>query len=533
MPTLFISAEMSLSLDREYAFTVVRYNHFWVTPFKMVISTSDRFYHREQQLADLNQLTSRPGPAMVLVYGRRRVGKSSLIRRWSEQTKLPHFYWESPRGNGDFVLSHFMKELYEWSGAAVVEDKPPARGWADALRALRRIIGNRRVVVTLDEFPWAVNSNAALPSLLKTAWDNLFADSQIILLISGSHISALEKMLESDSPLYGRLTGKLFVPPFELAELDVFLPRSSLEKRLAAYSIVGGVPDYLIRWTDTVDLMTNIKAVFLSNLSPYRNEHQVIISDVLRRESDDYETILNVVGSGKHDPADIAAYSAVPANRAANVLKILTEVRLVERRIRASVPVDRHDDARYGRYFLADPFLQFYYRFVAANRSKIALGLEDELKRIFIEQLRGYVGLAFERLCQRWVLAQAQAGNLPVSPEYIGSDWSGSDYQADVVAVNWRERQVLVGEAKWTDSAADRAVFVHLDEVAAKVVERMRLALPKPKRLQPWQIYKFVFSRRGATSGLVSEVKGRADVRLLTFAQVAEDLTARPVRELR
>ena len=78
------------------------------------------------------------------------------------------------------------------------------------------------------------------------------------------------------------------------------------------------------------------------------------------------------------------------------------KLRLIERKIRASVPVDRHEDARHARYFLSDPFLQFYYRFVASNRSKIALGLADELKRIFVEQLRGYVGLAFEQLCRRW-----------------------------------------------------------------------------------------------------------------------------------
>jgi AAA+ ATPase superfamily predicted ATPase len=361
----------------------------------------------------------------------------------------------------------------------------------------------------------------------------VFVDSQIVLFISGSHISAMERLLLSDAPLFGRMTGKLYVPPFEFAEMGDFVPRYSLEKRLAVYSILGGIPDYLQRWDDSAGLMANITDIFLSNLSPYRNEHMVLVSDVLRRDSPDYETVLNVIGSGKHDSADISAYSAIPTNRAANVLKALTELRLVERRIRASVPIEKHEDARHARYFLADPFLQFYYRFVAPNRSKIALGLAQELATVFEGQLRGYVGLAFEALCRRWMLAQAQAGALPFSPEFIGSDWSGPDYQADVVAINWRERQLLVAEAKWTDEAADTAVLTKLTRVTELVVERLRAASPKDRRDLPWQIQRVVFSRHGGTSGLRAAIKTQSAVRLVSFTQVAHDLKATPVKPLR
>gem|GEM_PF-177184 len=489
------------------------------------------FIHREQELSDLDYLTRHTAePALILVYGRRRVGKSTLLRRWAKRSALPTFYWESPYGNANFVLTQFMSELYRWAGEPVVEARPPAHDWLNAFRALRRIIGDRRVVVILDEFPWAVESNDALPSLLKNAWDNVFADSKVILFILGSHISAMERLLLSDAPLFGRMTGKLYVRPFSFDEIGDFVPRYSLEKRLAAYSIVGGIPDYLQRWDDSADLMTNINDIFLSDLSPYRNEQLVLISDVLRRDSPDYVTVLNVIGSGKHDPAEISASSAIPTSRTANVLKTLVEVRLVERRIRASVPVDKHEDARHARYFLADPFLQFYYRFVASNRSRIALGRDEELRRIFAEQLRGYVGLAFEQLCRAWTLAQAQAGTLPVSPDYIGSDWVGQRYQADVVAVNWQDRAVLVGEAKWTERAVDKAVLTELEVVAAQVVERLQAALPSKDRERPWQTHLVIFARRGATPPLRAALaeggrsRGQHNAQLVTFATLVRDL---------
>jgi uncharacterized protein len=500
----------------------------------MVILAQQTFFHREQEIADLTRLTRREDrPALVLVYGRRRVGKSTLLREWARRSGFPTFYWESPRGNADFVLNSFMTELYTWAGEPVIESRSSVASWADAFRALRRVIGARRVAVILDEFPWAIESQRALPSQLKTAWDTVFADSRILMFISGSHISAMEQLLLSDAPLFGRMTGKLHVPPFEFAETDSFLRRYTLEKRLAVYSILGGVPDYLQRWDDRVGLMPNISEIFLSNLSPYRNEHLVLVSDVLRRDSPDYETVLNVVGSGKSDSADIAAFSAVPTNRTANVLRTLTELRLIERRIRASVPVDKHQDARHARYFLVDPFLQFYYRFVAPNRSKIALGLEEALTRIFAEQLRGYVGLAFEHLCRRWLLAQAQAGTLELAPDYIGSDWSGAQYQADAVAVNWRERQLLVGEAKWTDSKVDRAVLAQLDTTTGAVLEKIRLAVAKDKRALPWRTTGVIFSRHGASAGLKATLATRPDIRVVTFEQVAGDLAQRPVRPLR
>src|SRR5439155_23367027 len=138
-----------------------------------------------------------------------------------------------------------------------------------------------------------------------------------------------------DAPLFGRMTGKLYVRPFSFAEIAPFVPRYSLEKRLAVYSILGGIPDYLRRWDDQADLMTNIKEIFLSDTSSFRNEHNVLISYVLRRDSPDYEAVLASVGRGLHDLDAIATDSVLSSGRAASVLGILTESRLVERRIRA------------------------------------------------------------------------------------------------------------------------------------------------------------------------------------------------------
>ncbi len=499
------------------------------------------FVHREQEIADLNRLTRPDGPALILVYGRRRVGKTSLLRHWAGLTGLPAFYWESPRSTADNVRTSLVRELWAWSRPGPGAPSPRYDNWDDVFQTLRQEIGDRPALVILDEFPWAVEADAALPSHLKKAWDHLFPGSQIKLLFSGSHISAMEKLLLSDAPLFGRMTGKLLVRPFPFVQIQPFVPRYSPEKRLAVYAILGGIPDYLRRWDDRADLLANIREIFLSELSPYRNESEVLISDVLRRDSPDYEAVLGAVGRGQHAMEDICTGAMLPGHRAAHVLGSLVEVRLVERRIRASIPLSQHGRARHARYHLADPFLQFYYRFVAPNRSQIAQGLYERIEQQFREQLRAFVGAAFEELCRTWTLVQARNGGLPFAPDFVGSDW-GPQHQADVAAVNWSERRVLVGEAKWTDQPVDHGEWRTFLARAEKVVGRLRAADPARKARQPaplgpgepapWERHLLLFTRHGATPAVEAAASGAA-ARVITFAEIVHDLERLPDKPIR
>ena len=517
------------------------------------MAASNIFLHREQELADLNHITRRERPCLVIVYGRRRVGKSTLIRHWATQTGLPFFYWESPRQNDDKVRASLTRELLLWAGesAAVASDRSVSGDWASVFRLMRRVIGTRPTIVAIDEFPWAVEANDGLPSLLKTAWDGVLADTQLKLLIAGSHISAMEKLLHSDAALFGRFEGKLAVHPFPFPKIAPFVPHYTLEKRLAVYAILGGVPDYLRRWDDRADLMRNIRDIFLSDLSPFRNEHQILISDVLRRDSPDYESVLSAVGRGEHELEAITLESSVGSTaRASGVLSTLEEIRLVEKRIRASVKPEDQADARYARYHLADPFLQFYYRFVEPNRSRIVLGLYDEIEPIFREQLRGFVGYAFEALCRQWTLVKARNAELPFSPEFIGSDW-GSSYQADVVAINWTQREVFIGEAKWAEDDMDHQRWRDFEHSVNGVMNRLhaidareeskakRLAETRSKHAHrdgtsrpAWKCHLAIFVRRGVTAA-VKDAARTVKAQVIPFKDVVADLERLPEKPIR
>ncbi len=484
---------------------------------------------RTRELDLLHRLVQRDEAAFVLVYGRRRVGKTRLLQEWAKATGLPTFYWESPRSTADNVRSSLAREFGRWLHGEGGPRAPRYDDWSDLLRAIHQQVTQRPTLLIFDEFPWAVEADTALPSYLKTAWDQLFAHTRVKLFLTGSHISAMEKLLESDAPLFGRLTRKLHVRPLPYSQIAPFIPHYNPEKRLAVFAIVGGIPDYLRAWDDRADLLTNIRDIFISEDSPYRNETQLLISDVLRRDSPDYEAVLDAIGRGFHDHDGIATDTVLSSARTAHILEMLVDVRLVEHRIRASVPPKQHEIARHARYFLGDPFLRFFYRFIRPNRSLIAQGIYTELEHEFQSQMRSFVGSTFEELCRSWTLVQARHGLLPFSPDFVGSDW-GSQHQADVVTVNWREHQVLVGEAKWEVEGFDQAAWRKFLGRVEHVVARLRTADPARKPRQeppPWTQHLILFCRRNVTPPVRAAAK-EAGARLITFNEIVKDLERLP-----
>lgn len=485
---------------------------------------------RARELKILHSLTRQAGPALVLVYGRRRVGKTTLLQIWARESKLPTFYWEAPRSTAANVRSSLAREFERWQHAGRPgAGAPRFDDWLDLFRHIRQQLGNQKCNLIFDEFPWAVEADTALPSYVKAVWDREFADSRVRLFLTGSHISAMEKLLESDAPLFGRLTGKLLVRPLSLAKIKPFVPAYDPEQRLTVYGIVGGIPDYLKAWDDQANLRANIQEIFISEQSPYRSERSVLISDVLRRDSPDYEAVLEAVGQGKHDLETISLEAGLAGHRAAEVLGVLGDVRLVERRLRASVPPRQQANARYGRYFLSDPFLRFFYRFIQPNRTAIAQGVWEAVDRALDEQLPGFLGETFEELCRAWTLVQARNKGLPFAPDFVGSDW-GARHQADVVAVNWREHQVYIGEAKWHVEDFDHQEWRRTVERAEHVITRLKSADParNPRQEAPdWTRHLVVFTRRGVSPAVRAAVRA-ANAQIITYADILRDLEKLP-----
>jgi AAA+ ATPase superfamily predicted ATPase len=244
-------------------------------------------------------------------------------------------------------------------------------------------------------------------------------------------------------------------------------------------------------WSDHYTLRENLERTVLRRTGLFRTEPLVLIGDLVR-EPRNYAALIRAIAADRHIPDEIAKSGAIPASNVHKYLARLVELQLVERRLPATVPLKQRTTQ--SRYYLRDPFLRFYYRFLEPSQDLIELELKDALWQAISEQLRAFIGVtAFEDLCREWTLAQARAGRLPFVPQAVSGHW-GPNVQVDVVAVSWRDQAVLLGECKWGLEAVPRSVVTELIQDKTP-----RLLAELPENGEGWQVYYAFFTRVGLT----------------------------------
>jgi len=471
-----------------------------------------RFVDRQREFRELDEILEERGAHFIVVYGRRRVGKTTLLLHWVQHTNLPSLYWVARRETAEASRLSMARALWRWAYPDTPDQEPPHfDSWSALFIQMARMIGEQPVVVILDEFPYAVESDPALPSHLQAVWDHHLKDRSLTLILAGSHIGMMVDLLQYQAPLYGRVTAQLPVDPLPYATLADFFPRYSTAEQVATYAVVGGVPAYLERFDDQQSLSANVRRHLFRRTGMFRSEPAVLIGDLVR-ETRTYEAVMRAVATGSHTPAEIAKVSGLAASNLSPYLARLRELGLIERRIPATIPLDERRTTTRSRYHLRDSYLRFYFRFIEPNLELVELELSDLLWERISEQFRAFVGqTAFEDLCREWVLVQARAGRLPFAPEIVGSHWA-ADAQVDVVALNWRERTILLGECKWGPSPVGRSVVCELVDKAPRVVPG-----------EDWQVHYAFFARAGFTDAAQTEAKERGAI-LVDLAMLDQEL---------
>jgi AAA+ ATPase superfamily predicted ATPase len=469
------------------------------------------FIDRQQELDFLNSLLDRehPGPAqMVLLYGRRRVGKTSLLRHWASQSDIPSTYWSAEKEPAALQRRKLAAALLNVS----VSSAPVFDNWSDAWSSAAEIISNKKQILILDELPYTAEADPAMLSSLQHAWDHLFKNSNLILVLCGSHVHTMETLLSRQSPLFGRMTGQWHLQPLSFTKLREFFPSWSTEERIATYAIVGGVPAYLEWLNPKLGLTKNIREVILARGGMFVAEPAFLLYDEVR-EPNVYLAVIKAIGQGAHTLNEISNESLVGKSHLSAYLSRLQELYLVERRLPATIPISKLRRSRKGRYHLSDPYFRFYFRFLAPYHDTLTFDPDRILAQIE-EGLRAFVGqTGFEKLSREWVAVQGKRGGLPFEPDVIGSHWSAST-QVDVTAINWQEKQILLGECKWGTGGVDRQIVRELiEKKTPKVMAEM------PDSGANWQIHYATFSRGGITPAALSrltEVSGfSVDLKIL------------------
>jgi AAA+ ATPase superfamily predicted ATPase len=249
----------------------------------MLIVEAAMFIDRVAELAFLTNILTRkhPGPGqLVMLYGRRRVGKTALLRYWAEQSGAPFTYWVAAREPAALQRRKLFTELLRDTATSL--PAPNFESWSDFWDAVAALIRDRRHVLILDELPYAAESDPAMLSSLQHAWDRHFQQSQLVIVICGSHVRTMELLFGRQSPLFGRMTGQWRLLPLPFGTLREFLPGWSPEELVATYAIVGGVPAYLAWLNPEQTLVDNIKHVMLAPGSLVLAEAMFLLQDEVR-----------------------------------------------------------------------------------------------------------------------------------------------------------------------------------------------------------------------------------------------------------
>ena len=448
----------------------------------------ERFVDRQVEMAELNRLLTQSDAQFIPVYGRRRVGKTTLLLHWAQQAKRPYLYWVARRETADASRHSLARALWAWAYPDIQNPEPPRfDSWEVLFREMNRMISDKPMIVILDEFPYIVESDPSFPSHLQAAWDHLFKHKPFVFVLAGSHIGMMVDMMEYKAPLHGRFTAQMPVDPLPFAAVREFFPNYDAAERVATYAVLGGIPAYLEHFNPQATVSENIRQNLFRRTGMFRSEPDILVSDLVR-ETRVYESVLRAIATDARTPAEISVQTGIQPQNLPPYLKRLAELRLIERRTPATIPSAQRQTTTRSRYHVRDPYLRFYFRFIEANQEMIEMGLVDTLWERIAEQFRAFIGATtFEELCREWVVAQAQIHKLPFTPEVVGSHWS-SDAQIDVVALNWREKAILLGECKWGVDAVGRSVIQELLEKSSKVVPG-----------SDWQVHYVFFARAGFT----------------------------------
>ncbi|TKJ46336.1 ATPase [Candidatus Aerophobetes bacterium Ae_b3a] len=457
------------------------------------------FVNRTEELAYLKKLYEEKNGRLLIIYGRRRIGKTELLRQFSKDKK--HLFFSSDLSSEQEQLRQFSEKIYQVTGESFLQTQSFS-SWEASLRYIFDHLIDKIPLIIIDEFPYLCVSNNALPSILQKIWDEKAKENNIFLILCGSYMSFMEKeVLGSKSPLFGRRTGQIVLPPLRFGHLKDFFSHYSKKDRVYAYAIVGGTPAYLQRFSDKRTIEQNVKDEILSKNAFLYSEPRFLLMEELREPSI-YFSILKAIAFGKTRLNEIVQETGIGDRHKVNkYLAVLRELHIMKRKV--PLTEDKPHKSRKGIYILDDPFFRFWFRYIFPNMSYLE---EGDINYVWEEKIEpdfdSFVGLIFEDICIQKLKSLNKDNKLPFKARNIGQWWDGRE-EIDIVALDGKG-SFMFCECKWTVKKIGISVLDELQNKANKFPGVVRK-------------YFGFFSKSGFSKGIKDLSERRKDIVLFDY----------------
>ena len=419
------------------------------------------FVNRIDELNYLEKLHKEQDARFVIMYGRRRIGKTELLRQFSKNKK--HLFFSSDLSSEQEQLKQFSEKIFQLTRESFLQNQPFG-SWEALLRYIFDHLIPKMPLIIIDEFPYLCISNPALPSILQKTWDEKGKESNIFLILCGSYMSFMEKeVLGSKSPLFGRRTGQIALQPLSFKDLKLFFPRYSEEDRVFVYSILGGTPAYLQRFHDHKTIEQNVKEEILNKNGFLFSETRFLLIEELR-EPAIYFSILKAIAFGRTRLNEIVQETGISDPHKVNkYLSVLRELRIVKREI--PITENKPHKSRKGIYSLNDPFFRFWFRYVLPHMSYLE---EGDLDFVWQEKIKpsldSFTGFTFEDICLQRLKNLNRKNRLPFKARSIGRWWNNKE-EIDIVAYD-DQQSFIFGECKWKNKKVGLNELYNLERKA-------------------------------------------------------------------
>lgn len=462
-----------------------------------------KFVGRDREIKKLHTLYQDEGFQFVVIYGRRRVGKTMLINEFLKGKRSA--YYMAVEGTAKENLTGISKALLT-EGASDFY-MPEFSDFESLLLYIDHLCknsdGQERLVIAIDEFPYLAASYPAISSMLQSHIDQCWKNSNLFLILCGSSMSFMEEqVLGYKSPLYGRRTAQFKLHPFSYFEAKEMLSEFSTEEQAVLYGVTGGIPEYLSRIRSNQSMDDNIKELFFDESGRLFDEPGNLLKQELQDPSS-YHSIITAIAGGASRLNEIATKTGLASSGCSAQIQSLITLGIIKK----ETPLTEGIKSRKTLYTLEDFMFLFWYRFVRPNLSGIMRGIGETIYEVSVKpQISHFMGYIFEEICKQYLYLPQIYMTLPFPAGEFARWWRNNpkkkrQEEIDLMAENGLE--AIFGECKWRNELADVDILETLQERSG---------------LFHYQKQSYmIFSKTGFTEKLKLREKEEENVRLISF----------------
>lgn len=422
----------------------------------------EQFVDRELEIRTLEKEYAKKESSLVVVYGRRRVGKTTLLSEFMKDKKALYFLATQE-------AEALNRGAFQEKAAAFIENSLLAETivdkWDTIFKTIVSYSWEEKPVLIIDEFQYLGKANPAFPSVFQRIWDEILMKSSVMVILCGSLISMMvSQTLSYNSPLYGRRTAQIRLKQIPFRYYGEFAPGLSRKEQIERYAVTGGVPKYIESFSDCTDIFVGIEENILNRMGYlYEEPHFLLQQEVA--EVGSYFSVLRAIAFGRTKLSEIASFMEAKATDLTRTLKTLIELDLVQREV--PVTEENPEKSKKGLYRITDYYIRFWFTMIYPNQGDVEQGnityVMEKIRKRFV---RSHAAFVYEDVCREELAVRK---DLPCHFPKIGRYWD-KNTEIDIVALNEEEGTILFGECKYWSDSVGVDVFYQLQEKAKRVL---------------------------------------------------------------